>query len=126
MQSLTAWYDMSSFNLGTQTWASKVNTFNSAVFQGTAVTIATDVAGSTGSAAAMSYINGSNTSYAVFPELYSGSSYSLCTVSRYTSSTWQQRIFQSTTTWNWVHGAAPCVCAGVHFRAALNLLGWRD
>ena len=60
LSSLAAWYDMSSFNLGSAVWTSKVNASNSATFIGAGLSVATDAAAAAGNSAALSYISGAH------------------------------------------------------------------
>lgn len=96
-----AWFDMTTYVGGV--WSDKSGNGATTTFGGTAVTTATQAAGSNGATSSFSYIAGVTTSSIVFniPPI-SGFQMTMCTVSRYVTGTYQ-RIFQTTKN-NWLHG----------------------
>jgi hypothetical protein len=98
---LVTWYDTSGANPGAMQWASRLTQGTYATLGGTAPVVATDARDAGGSAGnnlcPVTYVSGGTGSTVSFPETYSGTAFTVCTVSRYTTQVNMKRIFQDAT-----------------------------
>jgi hypothetical protein len=93
---MLAWYDVSGVNLQAMQWTSRLNAQVHGTLGGTAPVLATDTANATtGNQCSMQYLSGATTSSITFPQVsFSGTGFTMCTVSRYTNPNGGLRIFQ--------------------------------
>jgi hypothetical protein len=98
-------------------WASTVT--SNVTVTPSSVAAATDAPGAAGNSLPVSYVSGTSASKIIFPEAYGAlEAFSLCTVTRYTSTVNRYRIFQPfRSPYNWLHGQW-CVPQPARMRAA--------
>jgi hypothetical protein len=93
-------YDAASgVDLAQKTWQSRLTPTSFATFAGSvpAPAMATDATGALNNQCPVSYVKGTTDTTVSFPETYSGTQFSICSVSRYTSTTGANRLLQGDT-----------------------------